>query len=252
MTTAETRRGPEPPDISEKGGMKAGQPQRADTRLFMQLLVFGGCSDSTLLINSLEQSGLAGVLYEDVNDPRGIALLTFSDDPAMFLDQVRPLLKQAPFASLVQKPEYTMLGRTYSLGLRARSDRHSVAPAQADGTQSGMAVGDLVSAAPQRAIRSASDRGTTGHSGRARGYRHVIRRCGSCPRYPSRVPRPGQGRQRFRDWTHWKGSVSALSDRSSDAKDAADFVVPRAARAVFRGKGDLAERSNRMMKARQA
>jgi hypothetical protein len=116
MTTAETRRGPEPPDISEKGGMKAGQPQRADTRLFMQLLVFGGCSDSSSLSDSLEQAGLAGVLYEDVNDPRGIALLTFSDDPATFLDRVRPLLKQAPFASLVQKPEYTMLGRTYSLG----------------------------------------------------------------------------------------------------------------------------------------
>jgi Chlorite dismutase len=96
--------------------MKAGQPQRADTRLFMQLLVFGGCSDSSSLSDSLEQAGLAGVLYEDVNDPRGIALLTFSDDPAMFLDQVRPLLKQASFASLVQKPEYTMLGRTYSLG----------------------------------------------------------------------------------------------------------------------------------------
>src|ERR1700722_5021343 len=32
--TTETRRGPEPPDISEKGGMKGGQPQRADTRLF--------------------------------------------------------------------------------------------------------------------------------------------------------------------------------------------------------------------------
>jgi chlorite dismutase len=116
MTTAETRRGPEPPDISEKGGMKGGQPQRADTRLFMQLLVFGGCSESSSLIDALERAGLAGVLYEDVNDPLGVALLTFSDDPAMFLDRVRPLLKQAPFASLVQKPEYTMLGRSYSLG----------------------------------------------------------------------------------------------------------------------------------------
>jgi hypothetical protein len=38
----QTRRGPEPPDISEKGGMKAGQPQRSDDRLFMQLLAFGG------------------------------------------------------------------------------------------------------------------------------------------------------------------------------------------------------------------
>ena len=31
----------EPPDISEKGGLKGGAPQRSDERLFMQLLVFG-------------------------------------------------------------------------------------------------------------------------------------------------------------------------------------------------------------------
>ena len=42
----ETRRGPEPPDLSEKGGMKNGQPQRSDERLFMQFLAFGGCADS--------------------------------------------------------------------------------------------------------------------------------------------------------------------------------------------------------------
>ena len=41
--SAQTRRGPEPPDISEKGGMKDGQPQRSDARLFMQFLAFGGC-----------------------------------------------------------------------------------------------------------------------------------------------------------------------------------------------------------------
>ena len=96
--------------------MKGGQPQRADTRLFMQFLAFGGCDDASLLGAALERSGIAGVVYEDLNDPRGVALLTFSDAPASFLDRVRPLLKQAPFAPLVQKPEYTMLGRTYSLG----------------------------------------------------------------------------------------------------------------------------------------
>jgi chlorite dismutase len=114
--TTETRRGPEPPDISEKGGMKGGQPQRADTRLFMQLLAFGGCADSSALRDRLERVSIASVLYEDMNDPGGVALLTFSDDPASFFDRVRPILKQAPFATLVQKPEYTMLGRTYSLG----------------------------------------------------------------------------------------------------------------------------------------
>ncbi len=114
--TTETRRGPEPPDISEKGGMKGGQPQRADTRLFMQLLAFGGCADPSTLRDTLERASIASVLYEDMNDPGGVALLTFGDDPASFFDRVRPLLKQRPFATLVQKPEYTMLGRTYSLG----------------------------------------------------------------------------------------------------------------------------------------
>ena len=32
------------------------------------------------------------MLYEDVNDPRGVALLTFSEDPDVFLDRVRPVL----------------------------------------------------------------------------------------------------------------------------------------------------------------
>jgi hypothetical protein len=114
--TTEARRGPEPPDISEKGGMKGGQPQRSDIRLFMQLLAFGGCADAASLAGSLARADIAGVLYEDLNDPHGVALLTFSEDPSFFVDRVRPLLNQAPFASLVQKPDYTMLGRTYSLG----------------------------------------------------------------------------------------------------------------------------------------
>jgi hypothetical protein len=112
----ETRRGPEPPDISEKGGIRNGQAQRSDERLFMQLLAFGGCTDSAGLAKALAAAGLPAVLYEDINDPRGVALLTVGQDPSAFLERVRPLLNTAPFASLVQKPEYTMLGRTYSIG----------------------------------------------------------------------------------------------------------------------------------------
>jgi hypothetical protein len=114
--TSEPRRGPEPPDITEKGGMKNGEPQRSDERLFMQLMAFGGCADTKALAAGLAASGLAGVLYEDVNDPRGVALLTFGSDPAVFVEPVRRLLNAPPFSSLVQKPEYTMLGRTYALG----------------------------------------------------------------------------------------------------------------------------------------
>ena len=96
--------------------MKGGQPQRSDERLFMQLLAFGGCTDARMLAEALAGAGVAGALYEDLNDPRGVALLTLSRDAASFLDRVRPLLNDPPFASLVQKPEYTMVGRTYSLG----------------------------------------------------------------------------------------------------------------------------------------
>jgi hypothetical protein len=131
------RRGPEPPDLSEKGGIKNGQPQRSDERLFMQLLAFGGCRDARTLVEAMEHSGLDGVLYEDVNDPHGVALLTLSTDPALFVDRVRPLLNTPPFESLQQKPEFTMLGRTYSLGyepdlaevLRHRPRRTVLTPA---------------------------------------------------------------------------------------------------------------------------
>jgi chlorite dismutase len=82
----------------------------------MQFVAFGGCPDARPLASALARSGVASVLYEDVNDPRGIGLLTFDENPAHFVDRVRPLLNDAPFAALVQKPEFTMLGRTYSLG----------------------------------------------------------------------------------------------------------------------------------------
>lgn len=82
----------------------------------MQLLVFGDCHDSRPLASALEHAGVTGVLYEDVNDPHGVAVLTVTQNPNEFVDKVRPVLNAAPFASLTQKPEYTMLGRTYSLG----------------------------------------------------------------------------------------------------------------------------------------
>lgn len=112
----ETRRGPEPPDLSEKGGTKNGEPQRSDSRLFMQLQAFGGCTDSATLVAALERSGLTGVLYEDVNDARGVALLTLSSQPSVFVEGLRVLLQRPPFADLTPKPEYTMMGRTYAIG----------------------------------------------------------------------------------------------------------------------------------------
>jgi len=114
--SAETRRGPEPPDLSEKGGSRDGKPQKSDRRLFMQFLAFGGCADTAPLADTLARAKISGALYEDMNDPRGIGLLTLNEDPDFFLDRVRPVLNEPGFSELSQKPDYTLLGRTYAIG----------------------------------------------------------------------------------------------------------------------------------------
>lgn len=106
----------EPPDISEHGGRKGGQAQRSDERLFMQLTAYGDCRDTAAAIAQLAASGIDGVLYEDLNDPRGIAVLAFSRDPNFFVDTVRPVVNGGVFAALTRKPEFTFFGRTYALG----------------------------------------------------------------------------------------------------------------------------------------
>jgi chlorite dismutase len=106
----------EPPDLSEKGGLKEGQPQRSDRRLFMQFLAFGGCTDPGAVANHLANAADATVVYEDLNDPRGIAVLALSEDPNVFLNRVRPRLTSGAMSGLSLKPEFTMFGRTYSLG----------------------------------------------------------------------------------------------------------------------------------------
>src|SRR5438105_3733448 len=106
----------EPPDLSEKGGLKGGQPQRSDERLFMQVLAFGECADARAVAAHLERGGVTGAVYADLNDPRGIAVITMSVSPEFFVDTLRPLLTTGPCAALTAKPDYTMFGRTYSLG----------------------------------------------------------------------------------------------------------------------------------------
>lgn len=110
------RKETEKPDLREKGGLKDGQPQALDRRLFMQLLGFGSSTSSQILIEALKRDDFPGVLYEDLTDPRGVAVLSFSEEPDFFVGRLRSLLNSHPFDSLATKPEYTMTGRTYSLG----------------------------------------------------------------------------------------------------------------------------------------
>jgi hypothetical protein len=106
----------QPPDLSEKGGMKDGVPQRSDDRLFFQLLVFTGCTDSRGVASHIQNSGVEGVVYENVNDPRGVAVLSLTRTPEAFVEHVRPALNAGVCADLTLTPEYTMMGRTYALG----------------------------------------------------------------------------------------------------------------------------------------
>ena len=82
----------------------------------MQFLAFGGCPDAAPFADALARAKIEGVLYEDVNDPHGLGLLTLSQTPSFFLDRVRPVLNEGPFSALTLKPEFTMLGRTYAIG----------------------------------------------------------------------------------------------------------------------------------------
>jgi hypothetical protein len=99
-------------DIRERG---AGQ-QVSNRRLFIQLQVFHGCADVRPLISALERSEIEAVLYLDVNDPRGVGVLALSEDPNLFVTGARDLFNLPPFAALVHRPEFTMLGRTYASG----------------------------------------------------------------------------------------------------------------------------------------
>ncbi len=124
------RRGPEPPDLSEKGGIKNGQPQRSDDRLFMQLLAFGGCRDTGRWPRR-SAAGVSGVLYEDVNDPARGGAADVEPDPGVFVDRVRPLLNSGSrlpgYARSRSRPARS--GDVPAAGDPAR-DRRSVAVAR--------------------------------------------------------------------------------------------------------------------------
>ncbi len=103
-------------DVAEHGRSAEGETTSLDRRLFMQLHAFGGAGDTSALADALAASGIEAVLYEDVNDPEGVAVLTFAEDPEAFVSSVRNFLRQPPFSELQRKPELTMLGRTYAIG----------------------------------------------------------------------------------------------------------------------------------------
>lgn len=116
-------------NIGESGKDVNGKSVSVDLRLFMQLLAFGGCQDTDLIIDALEGAGLSGTftLYLDLNDPLGIALLACHTDPSFYVTDWRQFVNSAPFVDLLPKPELTMFGRTYSIGYEKDLERVLIA-----------------------------------------------------------------------------------------------------------------------------
>ena len=106
---------PGPLDLREKG-RRNGQEIGLDRRLFMKFTAFGRCPDPHAAIKALEEDGVQGALYVDANDPQGVAVMVMSEDPEYFVTRLRTLFNHRPFAELAHKPEFDMLGRTYSIG----------------------------------------------------------------------------------------------------------------------------------------
>ena len=109
-------------DLSEKGRSATGEVITSNRRLFMQFFAFGDAQDTAALTAALEAQGIQGALYADLNDPRGVGLVAYSESSDYFLGELRTFLNQPPFAGLTPKPEYTMFGRTYAIGYESDLD----------------------------------------------------------------------------------------------------------------------------------
>jgi Chlorite dismutase len=124
MSSAETRQPGLPTiDVFEHGGKKEGGRQSMDRRLFMQLLVFDVPTSvrspnevAAAVAKALGEQRVASVVYADAMSPRGLGLLTWSEDPTHFVRLVRPIFAQEPVAAVVPRNEYAMIGRTYATG----------------------------------------------------------------------------------------------------------------------------------------
>ena len=116
MSTSEASDTTDKIDVFEYGTDRDGTKRSTNRRLFMQLQVYTGCSDTDGAARAIADSGIEAAVYADVNDPCGVGVLTMSEDPAWFVSGVRPVLSREPFASMQFRPEFTMLGRSYASG----------------------------------------------------------------------------------------------------------------------------------------
>ncbi|EEQ98205.1 hypothetical protein Pmar_PMAR002023 [Perkinsus marinus ATCC 50983] len=110
------------PVLYEKGA----NGQKMDKRLYCQLYVLD-CINAAKLPEAREKlqlelvrRNIPSVIYDDVNSPKAIGLLTWSEDPKHFPTVVNPVLQLEGIGDVLEPRQgWTMLGKTYSSGHEA-------------------------------------------------------------------------------------------------------------------------------------
>lgn len=113
----------DPRDVREIGAPRNSVVQAMDRRLYLQLLAFGECEDTPALAHELREVSreftdppLEWVLYEDLADPQGVALVLLDEDPRRLTERQRYLCRATALAHMVLKEDLVMFGRTYATG----------------------------------------------------------------------------------------------------------------------------------------
>ena len=109
-------------DVNEHGAARDGIPQVLEKRLFMQLTVYetdkklSPADSLSNLAAALKRRNVPSVVYEDVNNPFGLGVLSWSEEPLDFATKLRAVFGEPEASGLTLVREFTMLGRTYSTG----------------------------------------------------------------------------------------------------------------------------------------
>jgi chlorite dismutase len=73
-------------------------------------------------VDAVRGAGIEAAVYESLTDPRGIGVVSLSEDPEYFVTDFRQLMQANAFAACTALPDLTMFGRTYTIGYEADLD----------------------------------------------------------------------------------------------------------------------------------
>ncbi len=110
-------------DILEHGAPRGGQPQESNRRLFVQLVALD-CPRAPIadaiakaLHDLMFEHSLTGVIYADMHNPLGLALVVIDENPTELVSKLRAVVGSSKLPDALRvRSETAMLGRTYSSG----------------------------------------------------------------------------------------------------------------------------------------